>query len=529
MKRIKLLTLAAVISVAAFAQEKGHYIGISGGLGWGGLNYDYKGASSFGDTKYKLGGNATIDYTYYFHKNWGVSIGAGGSLYRSYVEYTESDPNNAFFQFGGVQIDDSEQALEYQLRARLNDWEEKQTVYMVDIPIMLKYQKRFGKADRHGLYFGIGAKIQLPIKSEYEVVDADFAGANRLTVSGYYENFGGLDLGYDGESLPDHGFGSIHNPNEALGWNGDLEMEGLGVSGIAEFGGLFGLNKRMDLLVGVYFDYGFKDLKKSDVDLFSAPASYLPNANNNIGKGIGYAGMLNSNGVDKISSMAYGVKVGLRIKLGKIEEKDPVEQALANSKATVVYVNDPKQDPEALKTQKNMEKIMRDMLEEQKRANERMVEEQKEMQELLKEVSSQKQQPTTPATSVLAQMQNVSNEPTEVLVNETSAITEKVYFDLNSYTFVSKDIAILSRKIDILKKYPTLKLRIIGNTCDIASDEINMRLGMQRAEAVKDYLVRNGIDANRIITESKGKTNPIVPNTSENNRAINRRCDFEVL
>ena len=102
-----------------------------------------------------------------------------------------------------------------------------------------------------------------------------------------------------------------------------------------------------------------------------------------------------------------------------------------------------------------------------------------------------------------------------------------VFFDVNSATIkqVYKDrILIVARA---LKLNPELKVMISGNTDLTAGDEYNEKLGLRRADAVKDHLVKvYGIDAARLSTESKGEKDPLA-NTS--NKTMNRRVDFSVV
>ena len=69
----------------------------------------------------------------------------------------------------------------------------------------------------------------------------------------------------------------------------------------------------------------------------------------------------------------------------------------------------------------------------------------------------------------------------------------------------------------------------VGNTDSIGTDAYNMALGQRRAQAVKTYLVSKGVPADRIYTESKGKSNPVASNATAEGRAKNRRVDVEVV
>jgi len=81
---------------------------------------------------------------------------------------------------------------------------------------------------------------------------------------------------------------------------------------------------------------------------------------------------------------------------------------------------------------------------------------------------------------------------------------------------------------EILKATPTMKLRIIGHTCNIASHQKNIQVGMDRAIGIKDKLIKSGVPSTQLLTESKAFDEPLVPNTSEENRAQNRRVELRL-
>ena len=69
----------------------------------------------------------------------------------------------------------------------------------------------------------------------------------------------------------------------------------------------------------------------------------------------------------------------------------------------------------------------------------------------------------------------------------------------------------------------------MGHTDSVGSDAYNQKLSVQRAEAVKAYLVSKGIEKNRIYTEGKGEKQPIADNQTKEGRAKNRRVEIEVV
>ena len=86
---------------------------------------------------------------------------------------------------------------------------------------------------------------------------------------------------------------------------------------------------------------------------------------------------------------------------------------------------------------------------------------------------------------------------------------------------------ILDRKIVLLQQCSELKVFIYGHTCGIGTEKSNETIGLQRAEYVKAYMISKGIAEERILgVVSKRNTNPILPDTSEENRKINRRVEI---
>lgn len=90
-------------------------------------------------------------------------------------------------------------------------------------------------------------------------------------------------------------------------------------------------------------------------------------------------------------------------------------------------------------------------------------------------------------------------------------------------------VPILEDVAVIMKKYPEMKVKVIGHTDNVGDDAFNQNLSQRRAEAVKAYLVNLGVGADRLLTEGKGEMEPIATNDSQEGRARNRRIEFKVL
>jgi len=105
------------------------------------------------------------------------------------------------------------------------------------------------------------------------------------------------------------------------------------------------------------------------------------------------------------------------------------------------------------------------------------------------------------------------------------------------FHFEQKTINMVGKKYEnqlkslaqLLKENPELKVQIIGHTCSLGSYETNQRLGMERALVVKQQIVDLGVSEEQLMLVSKSYLEPLVPNTSEANRAINRRVELKVM
>lgn len=104
-----------------------------------------------------------------------------------------------------------------------------------------------------------------------------------------------------------------------------------------------------------------------------------------------------------------------------------------------------------------------------------------------------------------------------------------VFFDFNSATLKGESVPDLNRAVDLLKQFPSNRVRVTGHTDSVGSAEFNQRLSQDRANSVKQYLVQHGIDAGRIDAVGMGETMPIASNETEEGRALNRRVEFQLL
>jgi peptidoglycan-associated lipoprotein len=102
-------------------------------------------------------------------------------------------------------------------------------------------------------------------------------------------------------------------------------------------------------------------------------------------------------------------------------------------------------------------------------------------------------------------------------------VGDTVHFALDQYNVEEGDKAILGRQAAWLQKYPSVRVTVEGHADERGTREYNLALGARRANAVKEYLVSQGVSTARIETVSYGKERPICTDSSEGCWSQNRR------
>ena len=103
-----------------------------------------------------------------------------------------------------------------------------------------------------------------------------------------------------------------------------------------------------------------------------------------------------------------------------------------------------------------------------------------------------------------------------------------LFFDTKQWTLKPESYLELNRIIVFLQQNPTVKIEISGHTDDVGSDDSNQILSAKRAYEVYMYFISKSIAAERLIYVGYGETRPKYPNTSDDNRAKNRRVELMI-
>lgn len=137
--------------------------------------------------------------------------------------------------------------------------------------------------------------------------------------------------------------------------------------------------------------------------------------------------------------------------------------------------------------------------------------------------------PTEPET--VNGYQDADGCPDEVpeSVKRFTGVIKGIQFDTGRAVINARSFALLDEAVQVLSDNASLRLAITGHTDSVGSQEKNITLSQQRADAVKAYFVEKGLDASRFETRGAGPDEPIADNKTAAGRQENRRIEFKIL
>jgi outer membrane protein OmpA-like peptidoglycan-associated protein len=414
-----------------------------------------------------IGLDAGVAYTYFFNSHWGIGTGAGIKLLTG--KYKLPSLTDAF------QSNDGTEAFEY--RYSLNKYSEKQQALSLTIPLMVHFQS--GK-----FYAALGGKVGLPLSANYKN-DLD-----ELQAAGYYA--------HDDLLLNDPefmGFGTFNK----LSHKANLSLK-TAFFASAEVGVKWRLSDKLHLYTGIFVDYGLNNIRKNEtvttlIEYNDATAdAYLPNS-------ILASGVDNQDFVDKITPLAAGIKLSLAFVVGKSHQK-----SAPKAEPTSGYQPEVPSADEILLAAQRAEAEKAEAARAEEAAAEQRLAEQQKLEAAEKAVAQQK---------YVAAVTQVEQPVNGYKIGATALATEMK--------------SELDDKAELLQRYPAAKLIVEGHTCNIGTHQVNIQVGLRRAEIAKEYLIKQGVSADRITTVSKAENEPIAPNDTETNRQKNRRVVLKVV
>ena len=136
--------------------------------------------------------------------------------------------------------------------------------------------------------------------------------------------------------------------------------------------------------------------------------------------------------------------------------------------------------------------------------------------------------PGNPADTISAR----SPSAMEAISRGVAAVTppgaplKDIYYQFDSVELEPEAQEVLKKNAEWMKAHPTARVEVEGHCDDIGSAEYNLALGAKRAQTAKEFLVNQGITADRLVTISYGKEAPACFEQTESCRVKNRRARF---
>ena len=119
-------------------------------------------------------------------------------------------------------------------------------------------------------------------------------------------------------------------------------------------------------------------------------------------------------------------------------------------------------------------------------------------------------------------------DPTEEVMATLNEYARTILFDTGKDSFKKDTAPVLEAMVAIFKEYPMADFTIEGHTDSVGSEKSNQLLSERRANAVRDHLIANGINADRLTAAGFGEANPIDSNATRSGRKNNRRVEVKL-
>ncbi len=273
MKKLLFISLLLWGAGTIHAQEKSQSIYFNIGSGFHNLKCNLQN----GKQESNMGYRVNLGYNYFFSKNWGFGAGLGLESFESKATLN--------YQTSKASVDTDGESFEF--RTQYTDWQERQSILLLDIPVSFIYQKEIN--EKLKFQFSVGPKVSFAVQSNYKTE------GGTIETTGYYPQYNVVLYG-----MPQHNFTTLTSfPKN------DISLNPV-VSAYSNLGGLYKLSNRLDLYAGVYFDYGLTNMIDAQDKLLYQEDGV-------------YNGVFSSDLTNKVKQIAFGFKIGVNFRLGAKE------------------------------------------------------------------------------------------------------------------------------------------------------------------------------------------------------------------
>ena len=477
MKNKHFLTIiaAAALAISVSAQQSAHdnYIGVSFG---GGLNTMlYKPAN--GQQQVGCGFDAQLFYARFFNKTVGLGFGLNYSWANAYATYNWNEVTTGLTHASNPNVT-------YNLTTGFQDFKERQNIGVLSIPVEVLFRKALN--DRAAFIAGVGLSVDFPIHGAY------YAKGGSYSTTGVFPALGN----YVVTDMPEHGFSTYTTTQDAKINN----RAKVGGSVLADLGFRVALNDNWGMYFGVYAGYGFTNL------LAEAKTDEMIMVNATNPAVIDYRGTFDSNETAKANLLKAGVKIAVDFGWSKAAKEAPVEEQLST-----------------------IDKEAERLAAEQAAADSIAAVEAARQAQLAAQEAARLAREKAIADSIAA-AEAAEQARIEAVKRNAEAMDVHFNSEGRKFEFKEGEQQAIDDLCQLMKEDTSIRILITGHTDNYGDPRQNLEYyGMKRAEALRDYMVSQGVDAAQIKCESKGQTEPIAPNDTRANRALNRRAHITIL
>ena len=492
MKNNRIITIiaAAALAITVSAQQSVHdnYIGVNFG---GGLNTMlYKPAN--GQQAVGAGFDAGLFYARFFN-NWaGLGVGLDYSWANAYATYNWNEVTTGLTH-------PSNPNTPYNLTTGFNNFVERQNVGVLSIPVEALFRKAFN--DRVALIGGVGLSIDFPIHGAY------YAKGGSYSTTGVFPAIGNYVI----ENMPEHGF-STYSTTQNAKFNNRAKVGG---SIICDLGARIALNDNWGMYIGVNFGYGFSNL------LASAKADEMIMVNATDPSKIDYRGTFDSNETAKANLIRCGLKIAIDFGWPSTKEQERKAEAerLAREEAERLAAE-----------QAAAEKARMDSIAAARKkaiADSLAADEAYQAQLAAERAEKARQDSIAAAEAEAARL--AAERAAHIAALKAAGESVTVHFETGGadLQFKPEEQPIIDEICAVMASDSTLHIVITGHTDNTGNADQNLKVwGKKRAEALKAYMVKQGVSPDQIKCESKGQLEPVADNATREGRALNRRANI---
>ena len=504
---------AQVVDTSFYKAQRGHYVSLEAGYGAMSLLHGMSGNGNTTDLKY--GFQARFSYRWYIFRYWALGTGL------HYQKMGTQSMVNSIQHIPDA-VDEEDRPVEH--RTDFNNLEETVDAHVFSVPAGI-YLHGIQLMKRLKMNFGAGVMFNIPVRNSYKT-------SGGLKTRFYYEQYH-LELGND---VKGHNIESISSP-----FSGRYDLLP-SLSLFGEMGFIYSLNRRIDITLTGLGAYGLSPTISGekylyDPDCMSADAYKDPQ----------YNGVLASKEAYGVRCLNIGGMLGIRYHIGtySISPEELERARRSRNFDEIEFARNPHLEFDLLdrKRRREVEDSLFDIAENrQKQQLEDPEVIQQRVRDSLRQIAVADSIAKAQADSIAkahADSISIAVDTThmEAVFNEVVRVElDSIVVSLNHNHCKFNDSRLqlthsqkknIDRLAYLMINFPSINIICIGHTCDIGTVEQNKAVGLERAQAFAQELIDRGVPPERIECQTKWFSEPLVPNTSEKNREINRRVEIK--